>query len=123
MSKTSSKILSAIQWITTSILAYGVYGLVIQEYELGNICPKIFDIPACYIIAGGLLCIFISLLWRKLYFPFLLGAGIGWSIAAMGSYYQWKGIAECPKMADGTPICYIALALFTLLFILDFFKK
>lgn len=123
MSKKTNQFIRVVQWLVVLFMAFGVYELVIEELAFGGICPKVLDIPACYILAGCLIAIVLSFLSRKLNFLFSLGASIGWSLAAMGTYYQFKGVMECPKTAGDIPMCYISLGLFTLLFILDQFRK
>ena len=44
---------NALYILIIAILAfaiYGSFGLVMNEWEVGNICPKIVGIPACYIV-------------------------------------------------------------------------
>ena len=103
------------------IFAFGIYGasdLVIGEINQGNVCPKILGIPACYIIMA---CFVIPLLIHvanKLTSWYFTFTSLAFSIAAFASYYQYNGLAECPKAANGTPMCYYSLAIFTSLIVL-----
>ncbi len=112
-------IIRALQAILTAIAAYGAYQLVMEELSVGGICPAVLGIPACYITAVCIAMIILSYFAKKWHALFSLGTSIAWSLAAFGSYYQYKGMAECPKTADGTPTCYIALGIFSALFLLD----
>ena len=114
------KVIRFLQFVLILIGIYGVYGLVEQEMAVGNICPPVFGISACYIMAGCLIAIVLSFLGRKWHALFSLGASIAWCLSATGSYYQYKGIADCPMAANDVPMCYISLGLFSLLLILDF---
>jgi predicted membrane channel-forming protein YqfA (hemolysin III family) len=103
------------------IFLFGIYGagkLVYKEFAYGNICPKIVNIPACYII---LVCLVIPLIIHlvkgsnSIYFMF---TGLAWSIATYGSIMQVSGTIECPKTEEGSPMCYISFVMFSLLILL-----
>ena len=103
---------------------YGTFGLAQEEWTIGNICPLILGIPACYII---LTCFLLALVSHtglvkdknRLYF---LGAGLAWSIATFGSAGQFLDIVQCPKTTSGIPMCYISFALFSSLLVLKLLK-
>ena len=103
------------------IFLFGIYGastLVYKEFTHGNICPKIVNIPACYII---MICLVIPLIIHlvkgsnSIYFMF---TGLAWSIATYASIKQVSGTIECPKTEGGTHMCYISFAIFSLLILL-----
>jgi len=92
---------------------YGTFGLVMNEWRVGNICPEILGIPACYIV---LVCFTIALIAHLLpsskgkwiYFFFV---GIVTLIASTGTIGELTGMAKCPRTAGGTPMCFISLAI------------
>ncbi|QWX83481.1 hypothetical protein H0I23_13605 [Cellulophaga sp. HaHaR_3_176] len=93
----------------------GVGGLVIEEVQTGNGCPKIGIIPACFIV---LFCFLVPLVahlkkkWNILYFLF---TGLAFVIAIIASVMQYLGHSECPKTDGGLPMCYLSFAIFSLL--------
>ncbi len=113
-------VIRIIQIVLTLITAYGTYGLVQAEMNGGATCPEVFGISACYIVMGCVVAILVSFLSPRLHTLFSLGSSIAWGLAATGSYYQYKELAQCPKMDNGTSMCYIALGIFSTLLILDF---
>ena len=98
------------------VFAIGIFGagdLVLDEIRQSNICPKILGIPACYIILVCFIVPFLMHLFKgpnSIYFAL---TGLAFAIALVASYMQFTGIGECPKTANGTPMCYYSLALFT----------
>ena len=103
-------------WLVVLIAAvavYGTFGLVANEWKVGDICPKILGIPACYIV---LVCFAVALIShlipskssKWMYFLFV---GVVTAIATTGTLGELTGTAECPKTASGTPMCFISLAI------------
>ena len=117
-------IISLAIWFLAFIGINGTYPLAKSQLAGGDICPKILEIPACYLILGGLVLLLISQLnlFRDRARLFFLGAGIPLAIAAFASYGQYMGSVQCPKASDGTPMCYLSLALFSGLFLLKFLE-
>ena len=110
-----------LKYVLHVILLFGIYGpgsLAYKQFSLGNICPKILGIPACYII---LTCFVISFFihlfgqYHKVYFAM---TGLAWMIATFASVMQLMGIIECPKTSGGTPMCFISFVIFTTLIVL-----
>jgi hypothetical protein len=110
-----------LKYILYIIFLFGIYGagtLAYKEFTFGSICPKIVNIPACYII---MICLVIPLIihvikgGNSIYFIF---TGLAWSIATYGSIMQVSRTIECPKTEEGKPMCYISFAMFSLLIIL-----
>jgi hypothetical protein len=105
--------------LITGIIGAG--GLVLEEFETGEACPKIMHVPLCVVI---LICFIIPLVahllkkWNILYFLF---TGLAGSIALIASIMQLTGTAECPKTASGTPICCYSLLLFSSLIVLKIY--
>ena len=103
-------------WLIILIAGFAIYGstgLVIDEYKVGNICPKIIGIPACYIVlfcfSGGLLAHLLPISNEKyIYFFFI---GIITLIASTGTIGELTGMTKCPRTVGGTPMCFISLAI------------
>ncbi|MEP0263029.1 hypothetical protein [Dokdonia sp.] len=115
---TLKKITNLIITLLLFVGVWGAGGLVIDEIQTGNGCPKIWIIPACLII---LICFLIPLIvhllkrYTPLYFIF---TGLAASIAIIASIMQYTGNGSCPKLDGGTPMCYLSFILFTTLIIL-----
>lgn len=111
----SKKIIRFVIIILLAIGLYGVGGLVYTEIQTGNGCPKLWIIPACYII---FLCFLIPLIvhllkkYNSVYFIF---TGIAVSIATIASIMQYTGNGQCPKLDNGTPMCYLSFLIFATL--------
>ena len=103
-------------WLILLILAFAIYGsmgLVINEWNIGDICPKIAKIPACYIVlacfAGGLIShLFSTVNSNPIYFIFI---GIVTLIASTGTIGELTGLAKCPRTSNGIPMCFISLGI------------
>ena len=97
---------------------WDVFGLSVAEWSASGVCPSIAGVPACYVVTGAYLAIFTSALISKkpLYMPlFIVGAGVVFGLGAIGSFIQLTGLGECPKRANGFPLCYISLSIGVLL--------
>ena len=109
------KIVHSIITILLIIGLYGSGGLVWNEIQTGNGCPKIWIIPACAIV---MLCFLIPLIvhlfkkYNSIYFVF---TGLALIIAIIASVIQFNGLGECPKLDNGTPMCYLSFVLFSIL--------
>ncbi|WP_432410872.1 hypothetical protein [Rasiella sp. SM2506] len=109
------KILHIIITILLIIGLYGSGGLVWNEIETGNGCPKIWIIPACVIV---MLCFLIPLivhLLKKYNTIYFLFTGLALIIAIIASAMQFNGLGECPKHDSGIPMCYLSFVLFLIL--------
>ena len=107
------KFISILIWGLAAFGTYGTVGLVGREIAKGDICPKILGIPACYIVAGCFVAALIGHLLphakgKWIYFFFI---GIVTVIASTGTIGELTGMAECPRTAGGTPMCFISLAI------------
>ncbi len=106
--------------LIASFAIYGSFGLSMNDWKIGNICPKILGIPACYIV---LTCFTIALVAhliphsksKWMYFFFI---GVVTLIASTGTFGELTGLAKCPRTAGGTPMCFISLAICLSLLIL-----
>ena len=113
-----ANIINALIYIVFAIGLLGAGDLVLNEIRESNICPKILGIPACYIILTCFVLPFLMHVFKgpnSIYFAL---TGLAFVIALVASYMQFTGIGECPKTANGTPMCYYSLALFTSLIVL-----
>lgn len=112
--------------LITLLLLIGIWGagnLVLDEIKTGNGCPKIWIIPACVIILVCFLIPFVSHIlkkWINLYFVF---TGLALTIAIIASIMQVRGQGECPKLNNGTPMCYLSFLIFSVLIILKIIEK
>ncbi len=102
------------------VATYGTFGLVINEWAVGDICPKIMGIPACYIVffcfAAALISSLIPNAKAKwIYFVFV---GIVTIIATTGTIGELTGVSKCPRTDSGIPMCYISLGICLSLLIL-----
>ena len=79
-----------------------------------NICPKIFSIPACFILTPFIFSVLVSHLnlVNDKNILFFVGAGITFLIAIIASLSQTNGWAECPKLFDKIPMCYLSFLTF-----------
>jgi len=106
-------ILKTLILIIAGFAIYGSFTLVLNEWTMGNICPKILGIPACYIVLFCFVMAFIGQLMpdkngRRIFFLFV---GIVTVIALTGTVGELTGITKCPRTGGGTPMCFISLAI------------
>jgi hypothetical protein len=97
------------------------FSLSAKEWSTTGACPSISGVPACYVVAVAYLLIFTStLINRRLLYKrlFVIGAGIVFGLAVVGSVMQITSLGECPKSASGFPMCYISLGICSLLIML-----
>ncbi len=112
------KTLNIILIMVFSLSILGASNLVYNEFINNSICPKILNIPACYII---MLCFIIPLFGHILKWSnylYFIGTGLAFSIAFYGTIMQILEIIQCPKTSTGIPMCFISLSIFTTLIIL-----
>jgi len=98
--------------------------LVKNELLIGNYCPKVLILPACYIVLVAFFLVLLSCLIKTRLISILLfeiGADVGLILAIWFSFAQFKGLKQCP-VSFGIPLCYASLATFILLSILQFFR-
>ncbi|MFD2917244.1 hypothetical protein [Psychroserpens luteus] len=104
--------------IITILLIIGLYGsgeLVWDEIQTGNGCPKIWLIPVCAIVMVCFLIPLIVHLLKKYNTMYFVYTGLAFLIAIIASVMQFNGLGECPKLDNGTPMCYLSLLLFSIL--------
>jgi len=105
-----------------SIAILGTFGLVMNEWNDGDICPKIASVPACYIVFA---CFVLALLGHLIsvkagHVTYFTSVCFVTLIAATGTVGEIIGTVECPKTAGGIPMCFISLGICLSLLILKF---
>ncbi len=121
------KITSIISWLILMLLFFAIYStgaLSLQEFRIGNICPSILKMPACYIVMicfiGGVIGQLTD--YTKSSRLFFLAVGTVFIIALIGTVGEFVGFAKCPRISSGMPMCFISLALCTTLLVLKFLE-
>ena len=96
-------------------LIFSIY-LVVSELINSDFCPRIYGIPACYLVLLAFILVFISEILKLLLknIVFYLGWLIGFILAIWFSFSQIVGIDNCPLLL-GIPMCYLSLILFIIL--------
>lgn len=105
-------------------LFFSLY-LVVSEIFNSGICPKIFGIPACYIVLLAFILVIISNFFKIFlnYLIFYMGWFIGFILALWFSFSQIVHIDNCPLLFE-IPMCYLSLIIFIIiLFIKTNIKK
>jgi len=103
-------------YLIIAIILFAIYGsgqLSLHDWKKKNVCPKILNIPACYIVfalfvIGGLVHVLPAHLNQTVYF---ISIGIIAAIALKGTVTELTGTQICPRASNGTPMCYYSLAL------------
>lgn len=95
------------------IAIYGTTGLVINEWQSDDACPKIIGIPACYIVFVAFSLGLISHLKSGAAgtWIFFMAIGLVTIIATTGTVGELTGTARCPRTEGGTPMCFISLGI------------
>ena len=101
----------ALLGVTASII------LVYKEITLSNYCPRVFDIPACYLVLLSFILVLGSIVFNNKY-VFGMGTSLGLILAIWFSYNQLIGKNVCPVFAN-IPLCYVSLLTFMVIIILD----
>lgn len=116
------KVFKKIIWIIISILlvsiivAVGV--LVYRDITYGDVCPKLFDIPACYIILVLLIVPFLVHLLKKNKIYYFIGIGLAFCLALFATLSSVFGTFQCPVTDAGLPMCFISLLILSSLILL-----
>jgi len=114
--KTALRILLIIFTLTGII--FSAY-LVVSEIYSPGFCPKIFYIPACYLVIASFLLVLISLFINRI--ParltiFYTGALSGLGIAIWFSVGQITEVRECPGLFN-IPLCFGSGILFVIIIV------
>ncbi|WP_282071390.1 hypothetical protein [Polaribacter atrinae] len=112
------KVLHIILILIFVLSILGASSLVYDEFINESICPKIFNIPACYIIMGCFIMPLLGHLLKWNNYIYFIGTGLAFSIALYGTTSQLLEIVQCPKTSTGIPMCFISLSIFTSLIFL-----
>jgi hypothetical protein len=113
------KLAKAILIISAVGILFSIY-LVISEILAPGYCPRIFQIPACFIVLFSFVCVLVSVFMSGNLFNLVLfftGADIGIILAVWFSCNQITGLEECPRLF-GLPLCFGSLAMFASLIII-----
>ena len=103
------------------ILFVSLFGLIasgelsFRDYTGALQCPKLFGIPACYIIFICFGLIFSSVFIRQTklnYLLFWVGCSIALAIAGYGTAQEIWGHVRCPTTDGGLPKCFFSLGMF-----------
>lgn len=113
-------------FVLIAILLFAIYGsfnLSMVDYKKKNVCPKVFGIPACYLVfvffvlalvAHVFNGVFADNLW---YYAFI---AVPFLLALTGTLTELSGKEICPRTPGGTPMCYISLGLCSTLLLIKF---
>ncbi len=108
-------------YLIVILLLFTLYGSFDLSY--GNLtnkiaCPKVFGIPACYIVFVAFLGTFVShvlKLDRIWFYSFLF---LPFGLATGASLAELLGYEVCPRTSTGIPMCFIsAVFCYALLFL------
>tara|TARA_B100000809_G_C15105306_1_gene518493 strand:- start:19 stop:390 length:372 start_codon:yes stop_codon:yes gene_type:complete len=112
---------SIFYFVIIVIFIVGIIGtlpLVYEDIMVGDVCPKLIGIPACYVILACFVIPFVAHVLKlnsKIYFTGVLLALL---IAIYGSIRQLLNLGNCPKTDQLIPMCFISFVFFLMLFIL-----
>jgi len=103
---------------------YSSFNLSLKDYKVKDVCPKVFGIPACYLVfiffvAALLAHLIIEGIPYYYYYGFL---ALPFLLAFAGSATELSGRKICPRTPGGTPMCYLSLGFCTALIVLKIFS-
>ncbi len=98
-------------------------GNISRAHWLGEPCPVIGVVPACYVVLIGYCVIVLSMhpRLRRASVFFLLGWIPVATLAFFGVIGELTNWLECPRTDTGIPQCYISLSLVLLIGLLSWF--
>ena len=108
-----SKLINGLLLLVFLIGIIGAGLLVYEEIKTTEVCPKLLGIPACYFILTCFVIPFFTHIFKGSNIIYFLFSGLAFVIGLVASFMQFTGLGECPKTANGTPMCYYSLMLFT----------
>ena len=109
-----TKIIKIIIGVIAGYALYSGLHLSLKEWNATGACPSVSGIPACYVVSFAYFLILLSTfinkapLYKRLFYT---GFAIVFGLAAVGSFMQVSGLGQCPKTANGFPMCYISLTI------------
>jgi len=95
--------------------------LTIEHISIGETCPLLGSVPACYVVAAGYFLIFVSALMimhSKARSIFYLGWLPVMGLALTGVIFELVRGSTCPPGALGIPQCFYSLAMALLCWVL-----
>jgi len=95
---------------------FGALFLIYKDIKNKNFCPKVFKVPACYLVFIAYILVLISIYINSFWW-FLGGALPGVLLALWFSYKEYFLHEKCPRFFR-LPMCYLSLVGFILLWIL-----
>ena len=99
-------------------IIFSIY-LVVSEIYNPGFCPRIFNIPACYLVITSFGLVLISLFINRIparLAVFYIGALSGLGIAIWFSTGQIIGVRECPVLFN-IPLCFGSGILFVIIIV------
>lgn len=119
---------SVLNWFVLTLLLFLIFGagaLSLNEATHGNVCPKLFVIPACYIVVvlaviSLLAHLHVMKLGTKTFYSCI---GIIAGISLTGTIGEFAGFAQCPPSSSGIPMCYYALGVSAAVLILKWIEQ
>lgn len=107
----------ALRFTLYALVLFGLWGsarLAWQQLSIGEACPAVGSVPACYValagysaMTGGLVLVGRWAWARRLFFA---GVAIAGGLAMIGSILELVDGPVCPR-AGSVPTCYISLGL------------
>jgi protein-S-isoprenylcysteine O-methyltransferase Ste14 len=117
------QITSIVIYFFFAVALYAVIGIVISEYKTGTVCPKVFNLPVCYIILVFFLIALFSHITSKASYLYFIFLGIIFIITLIASLLHLTGNFTCPQtVLKRIPKCYYALGLVSGLLILKYLQ-
>lgn len=110
-------------WLIVIMLGLTVFAtaqLVIDEYNMNEICPKVGGIPACYIVLSLFALALVVHLIGQEQRLYIISIVILFLMATFGSIGELSGSLSCPRTSGGTPMCYISFVICTILLALKY---
>ena len=93
--------------------------LIFLDYLTSDYCPKIYFIPACYLVFISFALITISDFIHSTFqiFIFYIGSFFGIILAVWFSFNEIVKTEICPKLFE-IPMCYLSLCIFLIIILL-----
>jgi len=117
------KILFGFQLFLCGIGLIGALNLGYTQFLTGTACPNLGPVPACYIMLGIFVGLFVGTLfmnrWKFLQIIFALCLIAALYISSLASFKQITVGNTCPLSEGGIPLCYFASTLFISILILS----
>ncbi|MEP1444223.1 MAG: hypothetical protein ABJK39_14545 [Hyphomicrobiales bacterium] len=93
------------------LILSSIVPISIDEYRIGNACPKVLGFPACYLVSVCYALMAIAAIFWNKPFTRLFFAGVTPVIvlALVGTSLELGGRPTCPRSETGWPLCYSSL--------------